>query len=99
MKQEEEKCCGNCCWFYGEDTYGFGVCPFQFGEIRLCEQDCGKEDEFVSKGDMRHHRAVLLQYQRWLNSTVDVNILRPSLEDIDDSLTFAHKYMKIFSEL
>lgn len=25
---EEDKCCGNCCWFYGEMTDGEGLCAY-----------------------------------------------------------------------
>lgn len=99
MKQVKEKCCGNCCWFYAEDTYGYGCCPFQFGEVGRCENKCVADEHFVSKDEMRHHRAVLLQYRRWNNSPCEINIYRPSLKDIDNAMKFASKYMKVFSNL
>ena len=93
MKQEEEKCCGNCCWFYAEDTYGFGCCPFQFGEIVECGMSCGVEKEFVSKKEMRHHMAVLLQASRR-------HIAFYGKKDaLTDAIDFAYRYMKVFSEL
>ena len=96
MKQEEEKCCGNCCWFYAEDTYGFGCCPFQFGEIVECGKSCGVEKEFVSKKEMRHHMAVLLQYHL---ADEDMNHRFPGGEALEDAVVFAYKYMKVFSNL
>ena len=30
--------CGECAWFYGEDTYGYGSCPFKFADVRKCDQ-------------------------------------------------------------
>lgn len=103
MKEEEEKCCGNCCWFYAEDTYGFGCCPFQFGEIVECGMSCGVEKEFVSKKEMRHHMAVLLQEKRWQKRTDGWRngeiFFPPEREDVIKAIDFAYKYMKVFSEL
>lgn len=103
MKEEEEKCCGNCCWFYAEDTYGFGCCPFQFGEIVECGKSCGVEKEFVSKKEMRHHMAVLLQEKRWQKRTDGWRngeiFFPPEREDVIKAIDFAYKYMKVFSEL
>jgi len=66
--KNEDKCCGNCCWFYGEDTYGYGSCPFVFGDLQRCDKPCRKEEEFVSKKEMRHHLTVLKQHNRWRRS-------------------------------
>lgn len=90
---EDEKCCGECSWFYGEDTYGFGSCPFQFGEIVECGKPCVVKEEFVSKKEMRHHMAVLLRADRR-------HIAFYGKKDaLTDAAEFAYKYMKVFSEL
>ena len=93
MKQKE-KCCGNCCWFYGEMTCGDGFCalsPVDDNWVR-CDMCC--RDSFVSREEMRHHMAVLLQASRWHNSTI---AKRP--DGLFEAAEFAYKYMKVFSEL
>ena len=99
---EKEKCCGNCCWFCFETTDGDGQCV-ETGKdgYPMMMSYCGSKscEKFVSRQQMRHYQAVLLQYRRWCNSCVDVNIYRPSLEDIDNAMAFASKYMKVFGKL
>lgn len=97
MKQKEEKCCGECCWFYAEDAYGYGMCPFRFGVIMECDQTCDVECEYVSKAMMRHHMAVLLQLTR--HEEDPINHLSPWYEEKEDAIRFAYRYMKVFSEL
>jgi hypothetical protein len=96
MKQKEEKYCGECCWFYGEDTYGYGFCPFRFAETHECGQRCEVPLKYVSKKEMRHHMAVLLQYHR---ADESMNYLFPGGEALEDAVVFAYRYMKVFSEL
>ena len=67
MKQEEEKCCGGCCWFHSEDTDGWGFCIKQKGmdtDIMNCSDLC-TTDGYVSREQMRHYLAVLLQANRY----------------------------------
>lgn len=100
MKDKEDKCCGVCCWFYAEDTYGFGCCPFHFGEVRECGNECDVPLEFVSRKQMRHYMAVLLQanrYRRDPNVPAIHKMPRPT--ELGKAIDFAVKYMKIFSEL
>jgi hypothetical protein len=98
MKEEEEKCCGNCCWFCFEDTDGEGQCMrvgyrgSLYGAFTYCcTPPCKHYD---SRDDMRHHMAVLLQACRWHDSTV---AKRP--DGLFEAAAFAYKYMKTFSEL
>lgn len=100
MTKINEKFCGNCCWFYAEDTYGFGICPFRFGEVAHCEGKC-KNGEYVSRKEMRHHMAVLLQWKRWLDLpiTESSRYYRHDLDDVSKAIEFSVKYMKVFSEL
>ena len=97
MKNKEEKFCGECCWFYGEDTYGYGCCPFRFAEVKDCEQPCEVPLKFVSKAQMRHHQAVLLQLTR--HEEDPINHLSPWYEEKEDAIRFAYRYMKVLSEL
>ena len=92
----EEKCCGNCCWFYAEDTYGCGACPFQFGEVRQCDRPCNMENEFVSKEEMRKHQYVLLVMKYWFEGILYHDV---SPREAHEALSFAYKYMKVFSNL
>ena len=96
----EEKCCGNCCWFYAEDTYGYGCCPFQFGEVAYCGDACKCEGEFVSKSTMRHYQAVLLQHNRWRrDNNVPNNYRMVDVKELGRAIDFAVKYVKVFSNL
>ena len=94
---EKEKCCGNCCWFYAEDTYGYGACPFRFGECVVCDSSCRSKDDYVSKKQMRHYMAVLVKRFRYLENMVDNN--PPYLVDDIEAEKFAYKYMKVFGNL
>lgn len=96
---DKDKYCGNCCWFYAEDTYGFGICPFRFGDVVHCEGKC-KNNEYVSRKEMRHHMAVLLRYSRFIKDKRCPGIYRtPTRSDMVKAIDFAYKYMKVFSEL
>ena len=106
MKQKEEKCCGNCCWFYGEQTDGEGMCiVHQFDGDDLPWYCCTMSAcaDYVSRQEMRHHMAVLLQADRWYRATHDEenSALRYMPDPIDYrvALAFAYQYMKVFSKL
>ena len=91
--------CGECCWFYGEDTYGCGVCPFQFAELRLCDQPCNI-NKFISKQQMRHHLAVLTQANRYRRDRHVPAIYRmPNPKELGKAIDFSINYIKTFSEL
>lgn len=100
MKQKQsEHFCGECCWFYGEDTYGYGVCPFQFAELRLCDLPCNI-NKFISKQQMRHHLAVLTQANRYRRDQHVPAIYRmPNPKDLGKAIDFSINYIKTFSEL
>lgn len=89
--------CGECCWFYAEDTYGYGMCPFRFAETHECGQQCEVPLKYVSKKEMRHHMAVLLQQHR----VVENPSIRFStgVKDLWEAQDFAYRYIKVFSNL
>ena len=109
--KREEKCCGECCWFYGEDTYGYGFCAEAKGEawgdsVR-CDQKCkfsrGGCDNpcFVSQAQMRHHMAVLLQRLRFQQDDSGYSFKRKRKYPFGvlEAMEFAYRYMKVFSKL
>ena len=98
LPDKEEKYCGECCWFYAEDTYGYGGCPQRFAELQRCSDKCPIPEYYVSKKDMRHYMAVLLQFNRYRRD--DEGIYRcPNPTEIGEAIDFAYGYMKVFSEL
>ena len=97
MKDKEGKYCGECCWFYGEDTWGYGSCPFRFAELQQCSDKCPITEKYVSKEDMRHYQAVLLQANRYRR---DSSIYRmPDPKELGKAIDFAYRFIKVFSEL
>ena len=97
MKQnKEEKFCGECCWFCFEDAYGEGQC---YGEDDSAAVMCDKPacDLYVSRQEMRHHMAVLLQMSR--HETDPINHLSPWYIEKDNAIKFAYRYMKVFGKL
>ena len=97
--EQEERCCGNCCWFCFEDAYGEGQC---YGEVdgypmmaTMC--NCHACERFVSRKEMRHHMAVLLQMSRYEKDPL--SHLSPWYEEKDRAIKFAYRYMKVFNKL
>lgn len=99
--EQEEKCCGNCCWFYGEMTDGEGFCALRnpiINETR-CDFLCDLELH-VSRKYMRHCRAVLLQANRYRRDQNVPSIYRmPDPEELGKAIKFACTYIKVFSGL
>jgi len=103
LLKDKDKFCGECCWFYGEKTDGWGFCVHlkdmcDGSDFKVCSDLC-TTDEYVSRQEMRHHMAVLLQYNRWLTDWIGVKRYCPDRVDLMDATEFAYKYMKIFGEL
>jgi hypothetical protein len=112
-EKEIEECCGNCCWFFSEDTDGWGFCAANkgtVGDFVNCSDLC--LDEYVSRQEMRHHMAVLLQLYRceteegkngWDSEKKCwkpiVYRKLPTMKHALNAMMFAYKYMKIFSQL
>ena len=97
MKKKEEKYCGECCWFFGEDTYGFGMCPHMFAELKKCDEKCSVPSEYVSEERMRHLMAVLVQYNRFRRDDEDLYRCPPPAE-IGEAIDLVVKYMKTFNK-
>lgn len=107
MKQEEEKSCGRCCWFYCEQTDGQGFCIQQKGEVddtMFCSDCCSEvfdgDEKFVSREQMRHYQAVLLQANRYRRDQHVPPLYRmPDPKELGKAIDFAVKYIKVFSNL
>jgi len=102
MEKEEEKCCGNCCWFCYEDTDGFGNCikgkeKDAYGFVRCDDDAC---DEHASTEMMRHYMAVLIQANRYRRDQNVPSIYRmPNPKDLGKAIDFAIEHMKVFGNL
>lgn len=100
MKDKEEKFCGECCWFYGEDTWGYGSCPFRFAELQRCSDKCMITEKYTSKEDMRHYMAVLLQANRYRRDQNVPSIYKmPDQKELGKAIDFAYNFIKTFSIL
>lgn len=100
IDEQNERFCGLCAWFYGEDTYGYGCCPFKFADVRQCDQPCEAGEHFVSKKQMRHHQAVLLQANRYRRDQHVPAIYRmPNPTELGEAIDFAGEFIKVFSNL
>ena len=99
-KKNPENYCGECCWFYAEDTYGYGCCPFRFADVKNCEDKCELPLRFVSKEKMRHYVAVLRQANRYRRDQNVPSIYRmPNPTELGKAIDFACEYIKMFSNL
>ena len=99
MTKINEKFCGDCCWFSGEDHYGYGLCPFRFGDAAHCGDEC-TTNEYVSRKEMRHHMATLIQYNRYMKDTHWPIIYKSPLQsELEKAIEFSVRYMKVFREL
>lgn len=100
MTKINEKFCGNCCWFYGECTDGWGCCMLQdMCDSMHCSDLC-TTGEFISKQEMRHHMAVLLQANRYRrDNNVPAIYKMPDPKELGRAIDFAYRYMKVFREL
>ena len=100
MENNEEKSCGNCCWFFFEDAYGEGECAETDDDgCTMTATMCNFHacEKYVSRRDMRHHMAVLLQMSRYEKDPL--SHLSPWYIEKDNAIKFAYRYMKVFGKL
>jgi hypothetical protein len=95
-----EKNCGNCCWFCNEDCDGDGMCMIDYPYGFQSCVDSGVFCEFVSREEMRHHMAVLLQESRFLKDENVPSIYNPPyLDELEKAIDFSYRFIKTFSKL
>lgn len=103
MKEKEMKeseCCGSCCWLMGEDSYGYGTCPFRFAVLKRCDEECSVPEKYVSRRMMRHYLAVLLQANRYRrDGHVPAWHRMPQPTELGKAIDFAYLYIKTMSGL
>lgn len=85
--------CGDCCYFKGEDTDGYGVCYRHeiVGDVCHCSDICCRE--YVSEEEKRHYMSLLRKCQRCL-TTVGKDDL--DVEAICGAIDFVVGYLKIY---
>ncbi len=108
MKKEQiEKYCGNCCWFFGECTDGDGCCakhyweePKEGQDPMLTRCDKGACPDFISTEEKRHHLAVIAQHNRWRRSNEVPNhcfMVHPI--ELGKALDFVLDYIKTYDKI
>ena len=98
LLKDKDKYCGECCWFYGEDPFGYGSCPYRFAELQRCGDKCPITEKYVSKDEMRHHEAVLLKAYRYKRRGEPFSRM-PDQEEFGKAIEFAYRFIKVFSNL
>ena len=98
--ENSEKWCAFCSWFHSDDAYGFGCCALKLADVCRAEMPCNNEEYFVSRKQMRHYLAVLLQANRYRRDQhVPSSHKMPSPTELGEAIDFAYKYIKTFSDL
>lgn len=99
---KEERCCGNCCFFKHEDTDGWGICyQDPLSKFCNCEMPVSEHNNcgFVSREQMRHHMAVLLQANRYRRDQHVPSIYKmPDPTELGRAIDFAVLYMRTFDD-
>lgn len=102
MKQQEDKCCGNCCWFKHEDTDGWGMCYSNRNQYLANPRHCSDAscNAYISRQTMRHHLAVLICHNRWRRDNHVPSIYKmQDPKEIGKAIDFVIDYIKTFMEL
>lgn len=100
MKQEQEKCCGNCCWMVGEDIYGQGMCAKIFAEMVMRGDKCHNPKLFFSKKQAERYLHVLAEHNKWRRDEhVPNSMPMQDPKELGLAIDFAIGYIKTFMEL
>lgn len=95
---EIEKKCGGCAFLLYEDSYGYGSCPFDFGELKHCDMDACQNR--IDRDEIRHSMAILAQYKRNVHtpdSKLD-NVRRPKDSEIDEAIDIVTRYVNVITK-
>ena len=100
-KGKDTKRCGCCAFLIGEDMYGYGSCPFDFGELKHCEMAACQNH--INKDKVRHSAAVLAQLKRYTTQTyLEKNncalIYMPKGEEIDEAIDVITRYVNVITK-
>lgn len=82
----------------GEDIFGSGMCAKIFAELVNCADSCHK-DHFLSREQMRHYIAVLIQHNRWRRDNNVPNARKPvNPTELGKAIDFAIDYLKTMKD-
>ena len=103
-KQKNTKRCGCCAFLIGEDMYGYGSCPFDFGELKHCEMAACQNH--INKDKVRQSAAILAQYKRYVHAAhgKDYNVRQPKMADfdsdksIDEAIDTITRYVNVITK-
>lgn len=96
MCQGNEKC-GGCAFLMGEDHYGYGSCPFDFGELKHCDMDACQNH--IDKDKVRHSAAILGRFKRAVhNWDKKVVSIRPKESEIDEAIDIVTRYVNVITK-
>lgn len=100
MKEDDLKVCGNCCWFNGEDIFGWGECFKQDECDGMHHSDLCTTDKYTSRAEARHHVAVLIQANRYRRDPHVPAIYRmPRPVELGKAIDFAINYIKTHTKI
>lgn len=90
---KEIKHCGGCAFLIGEDMYGYGSCPFDFGELKHCEMTACQNH--INKGKVRHSAAVLAQFKRYAENGGRKS---PKPKEIKEAIDTITRYVNVITK-
>ena len=95
---KEIKHCGGCAFLIGEDMYGYGSCPFDFGELKHCEMAACQNH--IDRDKVRHSAAVLAQFKRFSNVPIRDwdKFCRPKDGEIDEAIDTITRYVNVITK-
>lgn len=98
MCQGNKKKCGGCAFMLYEDTYGYGSCPFDFGELKHCDMDACQNR--IDRDEVRHSAAILAQYKRNVHTPASKsdNVRRPVDSEIDEAIDIVTRYVNVITK-
>lgn len=93
--ENNNKCCGNCCWFKYEDIFGWGECFNQDECDSMHNYDLCTTGKFTGRKEARHHVAVLIQANRYRRDRHVPGIYKmPRPVELGRAIDFAIKFIK-----
>lgn len=102
-QENNEKKCGGCAFMLYEDTYGYGSCPFDFGELKHCDMKACQHH--IDRDEIRHSMAILAQYRRFIRAiTLDRGNSIPGVavplncDKISDAIEKVTRYVNVITK-
>lgn len=97
MCQGNKKKCGGCAFMLYEDTYGYGSCPFDFGELKHCDMDACQHH--IDRDKVRHSAVILARFKRAVHNWDEkVVSIRPKESEIDEAIDIVTRYVNVITK-